>query len=161
MSHFSSVKVQYKDVPTLIDALVKCGFRRDQIEVHAVPQLIKDYHGRTTKYSYKDTQDERFKDGDKAHVIVRRQHMGPSHNDMGFYVDSKGGSVEFLCDFARGSNNASANKIAHADGGYAPWLKRVKREYSAATAMRSFKSQGKVAKRVDGKDGKIRIYARA
>lgn len=146
----------------MVAALMKSGFTRDQIEVHEKPALLKDYCGKSTKYIYNDTKDERFKDGDCAHVIIRRKHMGSSHNDMGFYVDKDGNSKTILCDYAISSGrSACANPVAKAEGGYKPWMKKVKREYTAETTVRMFKRQGKVAKRVEGKDGKIRIYAKA
>lgn len=162
MSHFSSVTVTYKDVNCLVDALIACGFTKDQIEVYDTPAQLFDFRGRPTQYVYKDTGDARFQAGDVAHVIVRRRHLGTAHNDLGFFVDTKGDSRELLCDFARrvGAKGA-ANPIAKADGGYAPWLTRVKREYAVKVFEKQCKRQGKKAVRVNGKDGKIRLYAKA
>jgi hypothetical protein len=44
MSHYAVVEVQYNDKAMLVEALVKAGFSRDQIEVHDVPQMLKNYN---------------------------------------------------------------------------------------------------------------------
>lgn len=158
MSHFSEIKTQIKDVDALVAALIECGFTKDQIEVHKTAQHIKDYCGKVTYYTHKDTGDKRFVDGDVAHVIVRRGHMGESHNDFGVYVDPQGDSRVFLCDFARNMGTKyCGNPVAKKLGGYQAWLSKLKQEYSFAVTHKHYTSKGKkVARQQEG--NKIKVY---
>jgi hypothetical protein len=158
MSHFSEIKTQIKDVDALVAALIECGFTKDQIEVHKTAQHIRDYCGKVTYYTYKDTGDTRFMGGDVAHVIVRQGDMGEQHNDFGVYVDPQGDSRVFLCDFARSMGTKyCANPVAKEMGGYQAWLSKLKQEYSFAVTKKHYVAKGKkVARQQEG--NKIKVY---
>lgn len=88
-------------------ALVACGVNKEWIEVHKEAQPLVDYCGRKTKYRWKDAQDVRFKDCDKAHVIIRAKHLdcktAPANNDFGVFIDGEN-SVAFQCEYTRRAN---------------------------------------------------------
>jgi len=146
MSHYSEIPLTCKDRQAVIDALLACGIKREQIEVHDQPKLLEDYHGQKSKYRYNDHQDERFKDGDKAHIIVRRKHLGSLQNDMGIYVDGDKSQV-FICDYARRNKSFTLNNFP--------------KEYNFAAAKRHFAKAGKILQRVDAPDGKIHAFVKA
>lgn len=149
MSHFTQVELQISNTEGLIAALMKCGLRRDQIEVHSEAQPLIDYCGRQTHYRYNDTKDERFKDCDKAHVIVRREHLGSANNDWGMYIDPEKGSVSFLCDFSRTSTQWNDT-----------WLNKVAQHYAAQETVDEYESQG-TSCIVQEHENNVYVYAKA
>src|SRR5210317_670333 len=70
MSHFVECRTEFRDPQALIAALIECGFAADQIEVHAEAVPLYGYQG--------DTREQR------AHVVIRRQHVGSGANDVGW-----------------------------------------------------------------------------
>jgi hypothetical protein len=157
MSHYAVVEVQYTDKAMLVEALVKAGFRRDQIEVHDVPQTLKNYKNTPTRVG---ESDPRFAQGDKAHVIIRQKHIGRLCNDYGIYVDPVKGSREFVCDWARNNTqDCIINPTVKKDGGFGKWSKRLKREYAVAVGSQQFHDQGLIPERVDTPDGNVYVYA--
>ncbi len=70
MSHFVECRPNFKDRQALVDALLAVGFHREQIELHAEAVPLFGYRG-----------DERPQ---RAHVVIRRQHVGPAANDVGW-----------------------------------------------------------------------------
>lgn len=157
MSHYAVVEVQYNDKAMLVEALVNAGFSRDQIEVHEDPQTLKNYNGTLTRVG---ASDPRFAGGDKAHVIIRKKHIGGLCNDYGIYVDSVNGSREFVCDWARANTqDCIINPTVKKDGGFGKWSKRLKREYAAAVGTQQFHDQGLIPERVDAPDGSVYVYA--
>jgi len=149
MSHFSEIKTEFKDQDSLIDALVVAGVPRDWIEKHLEPQQICDYKGNPTKYRWQDTQDKRFKSGDKAHVIIRRSHLGSGHNDLGFYVSKTDESFALICDWAR-------QKSGYND----KWLSKVRQQYAVCETEKHYARLGKKVHKVQ-EGGKIHLYIKA
>jgi len=162
MSHYTEIKTQIKDAECAVAALKAVGCTEGMIEVHKEPVSIFDYRNKKTKYAYNDTKDERFAKGDCAHVVIRRNHLGSGHNDFGIYVDGEDSRI-FLCDFARQTRAASSFGLPEAKrlGSYEKWLKRFKQEYAVKVAEKRYAKKGKRVSRVDGKDGKIRLYVKA
>lgn len=146
VSHYSEIPLTCKDKQAVIDAMIACGIPKEHIEVHDKPQLLKDYQGNTSKYRYSDHQDERFSNGDQAHIVVRRQHLGSLQNDMGVYLDGDKSQV-FICDFARNNKSFTLNKFS--------------KEYNFAAAKRHLAKAGKILHRVDAPDGKIHAFVKA
>lgn len=70
MSHYVECKPGFKDREALIEALVAVGFDRSQIEVHQETVVLYGYRG-----------DERPQ---RAHVVIRREHVGSAANDVGW-----------------------------------------------------------------------------
>ena len=70
MSHFVECQTEFRDPQALVAALVECGFQESQIEVHAEAVPLYGYQG--------DQRPQR------AHIVIRRQHVGPAANDVGW-----------------------------------------------------------------------------
>jgi len=70
MSHYVECQPGFKDRSALIEALIACGFEQPQIEVHDEAVPLYGYRG-----------DQRPQ---KAHVVIRRQHVGQAANDVGW-----------------------------------------------------------------------------
>lgn len=77
MSRYVTVRTQFKDEASLIQALMETGqWSFDQIEIHSSPQHLYGYHG--------DLRPE------TANIIVRRKHVGAASNDIGFIKTENG-----------------------------------------------------------------------
>ena len=70
MSHYVECRPGFKDREALIDALLAVGFERGQIETHDEAVKLYGYQG-----------DERSQ---RAHIVIRRQHVGSAANDVGW-----------------------------------------------------------------------------
>jgi predicted DNA-binding WGR domain protein len=91
MSHNIAIKTAIKDGKCLVRALERLGFK-GQVEVHEFPQHLYGYQGDMRK--------------EKAHVIVRRKHVGSSSNDIGF--ENVGGFyTAYISEFDEGTGTYS------------------------------------------------------
>ncbi len=70
MSHFVECQTEFRDPEALVAALVECGFQQAQIEVHEEVVPLYGYRG--------DIRAQH------AHLVIRRQHVGTSANDVGW-----------------------------------------------------------------------------
>jgi len=70
VSAYVTLTVPLVDEAALIAALSDMGFGRDRIEVHGEAVQLEGYAG-----------DRR---GQRGHIVIRRQHVGPGSNDIGF-----------------------------------------------------------------------------
>jgi hypothetical protein len=68
MSHFSEVRLQFRNAETIVEALKAFGF---EVNRHEKPQLLRDYMNSTSQYR-------------KAEIIVPKESIGRDANDMGF-----------------------------------------------------------------------------
>jgi hypothetical protein len=75
MSAYHTLKTQYKDRDTLVEAL-KEMYPNAEVEVHDIATNLFGYHN-----------DMR---ADKANVIVRRKFIGHASNDLGFKLAEDG-----------------------------------------------------------------------
>jgi len=158
MSHFSQMEVKIKDVECAIKALETMGCK-GQLEVHETPRPLRDFQGLRTNYVYRDTKDPRFENGDCAHVILRQQHLGYYHNDLGIYVDGDASKL-IVCDYTLGTCKDLGNPKARKLGSYRAWIARFKQEYAYEFAKKSYAKKGKIVHRVE--DGKrIKLFVRA
>lgn len=149
MSHYAKISVEFQDAKLLVEALVAAGVKREHIELHAMPQLIFDYCDRRTNYISREHPGNKvFAQGDVGNVIIRRQHLGPSHNDIGFYC-AKTGALALICDFARSSSGYNDK-----------WLGKVTQEYTVSKTKAHYAALGKQVVRVD-EDNKVRLYVKA
>ena len=85
MSHYVECKPGFKDQQALIDALVAAGFDRDQIEVHAESAALYGYQG-----------DERPQ---RAHIVIRREHVGQAANDVGWERHADGAFRAWISEY--------------------------------------------------------------
>lgn len=86
MSHFTSIKTLIKNRDALVKALADAGF--DRVEVHETAQPLYGFQG--------DVRPE------KAEVIVRRQYLGASSNDLGFKQQEDGQFEAIISQYDRG-----------------------------------------------------------
>lgn len=70
MSAYLVLETPILDRECLLLALADLGFGADKVEVHDEPVPLVGYEGRTRP--------------EVAHLVVRRQHLGGSSNDLGF-----------------------------------------------------------------------------
>jgi len=122
MSEYRKQTTNCKDRECLIDALIEMGYKRENIEIHEEAQQLYDYTGRATHYTDKN--------GDKANVIVRRQHVGGAANDLGFKINPETGTYEAIISrYDSGKHNST-------------WLAGLKTNYSEKTLIKTCKKQG-------------------
>ena len=93
MSAYSTNVTQFRDKELLLCALAELGFDASKVEVNETAQQLFDYHGRATTYT--DTE------GDKAEIIIRRQYVGSSSNDLGFRKTANGTYEAIISAFDR------------------------------------------------------------
>lgn len=130
MSRYKEYPTQMKHRETLVRALVSMGFPLEHIEVHDDPKNLYGFHG--------DMRDE------KAHVIIRRQHVGESSNDLGFLKTPEGFQV-VISDFDRGQY-------------FSPeWLGKLQVAYAKDAVTRRFGAEGFKVVSTTEKDGATRL----
>ena len=112
MSKYKVTQTVLREAKPLVAALQAVGYTKDQIEVHDEPQPLYGYRG-----------DKR---AEKAHVIIRRQHVGSASNDVGFVLGEKAKAI--ISDFD--SHTHFTNKK----------LKAVVQHYSKAIILEESKS---------------------
>jgi hypothetical protein len=90
MSAFISKKCAFKakHIDLLIEAL-EAQFGKGRVEVHDKPVNLYGYRG--------DVRSQ------KAHIVVRRHHVGPSANDVGYEINDDGSITEHVSEYDRGS----------------------------------------------------------
>jgi hypothetical protein len=129
VSAYQEIKTEFRDLESLVAALMATGTRahptgltRDQIEVHPNGANLVGYHG--------DTRAQR------AHVIVRRNHVGSAANDIGFeLVDGR--YVARISDFDRNHHGAE-------------WQSRLSAQYTRSQVHASARRAGyRVTERQD------------
>jgi len=93
----------------LVDALTDMGFDRSCIEVHEDAVALVGYEGRSR--------------GQVAHIVIRRQFVGASSNDIGFEKTSTGYRA-YISDYDRGRYGAE-------------WLSRLHERYQHHARVKS------------------------
>jgi hypothetical protein len=106
MSKYSTNTTQFKDKELLLSALKEMGF--DTVEVSDTAKQLYDWHGNPT--SYTDAS------GDKAEIIIRRQHINSASNDMGFRKTVNGTYEAIISAYDRriGYNDSWVGKLSAA-----------------------------------------------
>jgi len=139
MSKYSENTTQFKDCNTLVDALVEMGFERNEIEVHQTAQLLKDYHGKNTRYL-------NGVDYDTAEIIIRqgavnRHITGGSSNDLGFRKNANGTYSAIISEY---------------DSRYmdSQWLAKVRTNYAQCGLVKQMAKQGAKLVNNQTKNGK-------
>jgi len=113
MSHFTRLRTTLRDGDLLTTALQQVGYAH--VELHATPQTLYGYQG--------DRRPER------AEVVVRREHVGPYSNDIGFARQADGSFEAIISDYDRRQHDER-------------WLSRVTQAYGHAAALRYADSHG-------------------
>lgn len=137
MSEYRKSTTNCKDKEVLIDALIDMGYKREHIEVHETAQQLIDFQGRPTHYTDKN--------GDKANIIVRRQHVGRAANDLGFKYNAETGTYDaIISKYDEGKHNAK-------------WLAGLKTNYNERGLAKTLKKQGFKYLGKEVVNGKIQI----
>jgi len=113
MSHYSTIATRLQSTPHLVRALADLGF--SHVEVHADAHPLRGWLG--------DVRPER------AHVIVRRVHVGMASNDLGFVRDDNGGLRALISEFDQRTYDAG-------------WLARLTQRYAYHVALDQLRDQG-------------------
>lgn len=113
MSAYHTQKTQYKDRDCLVAALKAQGYA--EVEVHETATNLYGYHG--------DMRSQ------KANVIVRRKHIGPAANDLGFVKAEDGTYSAIVSEFDSGKHDAT-------------WFKHLKKNYTEAVDMKTAAKNG-------------------
>lgn len=132
MSHFTTLTTQLTDTDALIAALADVGY--DQIETHDQAQPLYGYQG-----------DQR---ADRAHVIVRRRHVGRLSNDIGFLRQPDGRFLAVISDYDRARHDQA-------------WLGRLTARHAYHVTTKTLATQGfDLVEEEAERDGTVRLVLR-
>ncbi|YAF99481.1 MAG: DUF1257 domain-containing protein (plasmid) [Nodularia sp. CChRGM 3473] len=106
MSHFSKIAVKFKDQSCLVEALQRFGFYP---QIHNQPVNLYGYQG--------DKREQ------TAHIIVPRNQISPSSNDLGFYWNG----TEYECLISEYDQGAGIAKAGQGLG--ENFLPKLQQEY--------------------------------
>jgi hypothetical protein len=134
MSHYSEVAIELTDEGCLVAALSRLGFK-GKVEVHREAQALYGYQG-----------DVRAQ---KAHIIIRQQHVGRAANDLGFERQTDGKYRVWVSDYDRKYNKY--------DDTWMGWLKQA---YGVEKAKAEAKKRGYRVTEQRQDDGRIRLVCR-
>lgn len=132
MSHYTTVRTRMVDRQALVAALADLDF--PAVEVHDEPQPLIGFRG-----------DRRAQ---RAHVIVRRRHVGRASNDVGFARQPDGSYKALISRFDRARYNDR-------------WLKRLHARYAYhATLAVLTRQHFEVVQETERRDGEVRLVLR-
>jgi hypothetical protein len=134
MSHYSEVKIEFLDRAALVAALTRLGFE-GKMEFHHEAKALYGYQG--------DRREQ------QAHIIIRRQHVGPAANDIGFQRMSDGTYRAWISDYDKNHNGYND-----------AWLGRLKQAYGVERARAEAKKKGYRVSEQQQDDGRIRLVLR-
>ncbi|MDI6852969.1 MAG: DUF1257 domain-containing protein [Deltaproteobacteria bacterium] len=134
MSHYSEVAIELTDEGCLVAALGRLGFK-GKVEVHQEAQALYGYQG--------DVRPP------KAHVIIRREHVGQAANDLGFERQPDGKCRVWVSEY-----DQKYNKYDDA------WMGRLKQAYGVEKARSEARKKGYRVSEQKLDDGRIRLVLR-
>jgi hypothetical protein len=132
MSHYTQIALEIRDRDALVAALAELGLA--VVEIHDQPQHLFGYEG--------DVRPE------MAEVIVRREHVGPLANDIGF-CKTEGGSYEAVV-----SEYDQQNGYGH------EWRNRLLQRYGRHVAVAKLAKKGFRVVREEASGGKLHLVLR-
>ena len=133
MSHYSEVQVELRDRAALEAALNRLGFE-GKVEVHKEAQHLYGYQG-----------DARAQ---KAHIIIRRQHVGRWANDLGFERQADGRYRVWVSEYDQRHGYDDA------------WMGRLKQAYGIEKARLEAKKRGYRVSEQKQDNGTVRLVLR-
>lgn len=136
MSHFVEIRTVFKDQACLIQAL------REAYGAHAVevvPEGAALYGYRGDNRAVLNASNPNY--APPCHVIVRRQHIGGSSNDIGYKRNKDGSYTGYVSEFD--------------SSGYA--AKRVEQSYAKAVTVKQAKASGWAVTEEKQKDGTVKL----
>ena len=128
MSRFCQVETQFKNKDALVSALNEMGYTH--VEVHDEAQYLYGYQG--------DVRD------DVANIIIRRQYVGGSSNDLGFVKTEDGTYKAVISEYDRHRHNDQ-------------WLNKLKCSYGFHVIQRQAQARGRTVTRENLPNGSQRI----
>jgi hypothetical protein len=129
MSHFTCIKTQIKHQDALVKALADVGFKT--VEVHDTAQHLHGYQGDVRPQT--------------AEVIIRRQHIGPASNDIGFKRQADGNFEAIISGYDRRTYSQQ-------------WLNGLTQRYGYHALMATAPEQGfSIEEEETLEDGTIRV----
>lgn len=132
MSHFTVIKTQFVDTDLLVQALADLGF--PQVEVHETAQHLYGFQGDLRPQT--------------AEVIVRRDYIGPSSNDIGFKRSAEGTFEATISEYDRRQFTQE-------------WLDLLAQRYAYHTALAQLAQQGfDLVTEENAADGRIHLILR-
>ncbi len=141
MSHFVECQTVFRDPQALIAALGECGFAREHIEVHAQAVPLLGYHG--------DVRPQ------KAHLVIRREHVGQGANDVGWERQADGAYRAWISEFDAGVG-AYAHRAPEARLGQAT-QNRIRQEYAYQVVARQQRALGRSVQRQRLPSGELEV----
>lgn len=129
MSEYLVCDTEITDLEVLKEALADLGI--SNVEVHESPVALEGYHG-----------DKRQQ---KAHVVIRRRHVGPMSNDIGFERGADGRYKAWVSEFDQSRGL-----------GHSIMKGTLLQHYAKRKILREVKGRFKL-KSCEEKDGKVRI----
>lgn len=135
MSHYCEVQIELRDEAALVAALTRLGFKREVIEVHQTQQTLYGYQG--------DARPQ------KAHIIIRRKHVGEAANDLGFERQADGTYRIWVSGYDRAHNGYND-----------AWLCRLKQAYGIEKTRLEAKKRGYRVSEQKMDDGRVRLVLR-
>ena len=134
MSHYSEVQIELTDEGCLVAALNRLGFQ-GKVEVHQEAQTLYGYQG--------DARPQ------KAHIIIRRQHVGQAANDLGFERQADGKYRVWVSEY-----DVKYNKYN------AAWMGRLKQAYGIEKVRKEAKKRGYRLTEQKQDNGTVRLVLR-
>jgi hypothetical protein len=132
VSHDTSLALEIRDGDALVAALADLGLH--EVEVHEQPQHLLGYEG--------DMRPE------QAEVIIRREHVGPLANDIGFRKTEAGSYEAVVSEYDQGH-------------GYDQnWRGRLMQRYGRHVAVATLEKKGFRVVREESHDGKLHVVMR-
>lgn len=135
MSAFVTIKTEFEDPGCVVQALEDLGYTP---EVHEEPQALHGYHGDVRKQ--------------KAEIIVRRNQVGGSSNDFGFYKDENGKYQLWLSQYDR-SFVPQKHKLGSVQG----FTDRLAQGYAVHKVVKTAKKKRWKATTTTQQDGSIKV----
>ena len=134
MSHYCEVSIELTDEGCLVAALSRLGFA-GKVEVHREAQTLYGYKG--------DARPQ------KAHIIIRRQHVGRAANDLGFERQADGRYRVWVSEYDQSCNGCND-----------AWLGRLKQAYGIEKVRREAKKRGYRLTEQKQDNGTVRLVLR-
>lgn len=133
MSEYVVLEADYTDPECIKSSLKEMGY---EFEEHSIAQNLYGYKG--------DVRDQ------KAHIIIRKEHVGMAANDVGFNKKQNGKYELIISQYDKRVGSKSANNF----------LKKMKQIYMKNTTLKQLKLTGNTVASVKvSSDGKIKIKA--
>jgi hypothetical protein len=133
MSEYVEIDTVLTDPDHLVAALGDLGFAREHIEVHPHAVSLAGYRG-----------DERAQ---RAEIVIRRQHVGSSSNDLGFARQADGTYRAIISEYDQRTPGVRGFAYDQA------FLGRLAQQYGVHRLMTHYQAQGyrvSVQQRADG-----------